>query len=313
MAYFHRWGKEGVEEGVYRTPAQGDPYAEGQRAIKRLERITQNGIATWPAQPKLSGFALQLQREADAPHTLLSAKDLEEFNTTIEVAREMAAMPQELPRRQLNPMRRREVMEARDPFAPFSVHDISALMNPRNLTEEANMYEEFNGKNYLGFKTAYDKPFHSAVKELRVLVASDERGFIEYLNEFKDPRVHITAVSNGKEAMALLRAHPEDYHVVLTDMHMRNGNGIEVAKTVQTEELPCYVVVISKVDPDKSMLFFQGFDGSMTLMRSAEAVQRSLTQFTTPAEFYRSPKEIFNYLSNLVANGGHAYPKEMTK
>lgn len=327
IAAFHYWTKYGLDERV--SPRfQGDPYEAARREELRAKRALQNGAPSSVGGTRLSGFALELQREADAPTRLLSPKDLQEFNTTIAVSREMSARPQQFPRRVTSARRQAEVMD--DELNPFTVPPmptLESLTNPRDPLAEAKTYPEFDAENYLGYKD-YPLPFHPDVHELNVLVASDELGFAQHLQDGADPRVHITSFSSGDEAISELKAHPDKYHVVLTDMYMRQGNGVDVARYIQQNSLNCYPVVISKSSGNEGTLFLLGFDGSMSVLNEADAGRKIYAQMqqenpnlvldgagyeavlrrmeeTKP---YQPTGKIFSYLSNLVANGGHAYP-----
>ena len=321
MAYFHRWGREGVEEEVYRTSSQGDPYAQGLRVTNRLERAVQNGIAVQRPQT-LSGFELQLQREADAPVRLLSDRDLREFNTTLEASREIASKPLPFARRDFDPNRRSVVVSGKwDPTkkkeepqtttSRWSMF-LQPAIRPVDPKMEAQVYPNFNEKNYIRLNQTFDKPFHPEMTDLRILVASDDEEFLARLDEAakQDPRVHVTLFNNVAEAEGELTRHPNQYHVVLTDLLMGKRNGIELAAKVQQEQLPCYVVQVSRGEIGPGRGFLLGFDGGIPNM---VRIKHDDFSFESATEEPRPAREIFNYLSVFVANGGHAYPKEFTE
>ena len=109
---------------------------------------------------------------------------------------------------------------------------------------------------------------------------------------------------------------------------MHNGTGMDIAKQVQMDNLPCYVVAMSKASANPGRLFLMGFDGSMAVARSQELRMDATKQFLeqNPGTVldaaglaqaqaylleqnpYQPTKKVFSYLSNLVANGGHIYP-----
>jgi DNA-binding NarL/FixJ family response regulator len=159
---------------------------------------------------------------------------------------------------------------------------------------EARQPSKFNINNFLDYR-AYEPPFNPQVHHLEVLVATDQPGFAAYLSAEQNSRVHITAVSSGNEAISQLMAYPDKYHVVLTDMHMENGNGIDVAKYVHEHHLPCYVTVVSKSSVNPRDLFQYGVDGAMSVMSSPNG------------ESFRPASTILAYLSNMVFNKGNVF------
>ena len=270
VAYFHRLGKaNGFPSQV---PHWADPYEEGYtHALRFQRRDPSNGFSNFP-----SSFQRQLRREANAPTVFLPPLARQEFDRTVAAAGEIAARGQERPRRSFNENRTAVV--------------ISGKWNLRMTPlAEAQQYPEFNINNFLDYR-AYETPFNPQVHHLEVLVATDQPGFAAYLSEARDPRVHITAVSNGNEAIDELSVNPDKYHIVLTDMTMANGNGMDIAKYVHEHHLPCYVTVVSKSSVDPGALFLFGFDGAMSVMSSPEG------------ESFRPASTIFAYLSNMVFN-----------
>ena len=303
ISYFHRWGKEGTVQDVYSSFA-GDPYAAGQREIKRLERIVSNGVPSG-AVVRPSGFELQLRREADAPTRLLSDKEMAEFRTTVLVGREAyAAQKQPSPRK----MKSYRKWIAENGFGdPYDV-----TPQPYDAAGQAGDYEEFDVKNYLAYEK-YPLPFNPNVQELEVLAASDDVEFLDYLVEHAqktNSRVHITLASSGNEAIGYLKDDPTKYQVVLTDISMLNGTGKDIARYVLKEDLPCYTVTMSKDTGDPAALFFDGFDGALGIFLSESARAVATTGFYgSLTTLYRPADEIFAYLSNLVGQKGHAFPQ----
>lgn len=306
IAYFRQLAKEGGE-----VPLQGDPYEAGYVEHMKQQRINANGGPA-PSKPA-PDLEARFIREQYQPITLLPKGLRQEFLTTVAVANEMAQMP--LPRRKVAPTHRKEVLSGEWNPTNVPTNPLALLAPPKNPWAEASQYDYFDPNNYLDYKE-YDVPFHSDVQNLQVLVASDEPGFVQHLQQGakQDPHVHITAASNGDEAILLLKQNPDKFHIVLTDIHMHNGNGMVIAEHAISNELPCYVVAISKASANPATLFLMGFDGSMSIMNSSnvhhEDVQRFVQQDPQAQNPYRQAQTIFAYLSNMVGNGGYAYPKE---
>ncbi len=301
LSYFHRWSKEGTVQDVY-SSFSGDPYAAGQREIKRLERIVNNGVPPGSVV-RTSGFELQLQREADAPLTLLSNKERAEFNTTVLVGREAWAAQKRPSPRKMKSYRKWIAQNGfGDPYNVPSTQD--------DTLAQAKEYEEFDVRNYLAYEK-YSLPFNSHVQELEVLAASDDVEFLDYLTEQAEqfnPHVHVTQVFSGNEAIGYLKANPQKYHVVLTDLNMLNGTGKNVARYVLEEDLPCYTVNMSKSTGNPAELFFDGFDGSLGIFLSESARGMAIAGYCGSMDtLYRPANEIFAYLSNLVGQRGHAF------
>ena len=321
VAYFHQLTKEGVEPVLH-----GDIYESAYVRDLLRARETVNGKA--PKTRSRSSLENKRIREQDQPTTLLSPQARREFEATVSISRQMAQHPQEFPRRQTD-FRRADAVTSGEWDSTRIPSPLELMAPPKDPLAEAKTYEIFDEKNFLDY-APYEQAFHPQVRDLQVLVASDELGFVDHLKRglVDYPQVHMTAVSSGNEAMALLKQHPEKYHVVLTDIHMHNGTGMDIAKQVQMDNLPCYVVAMSKASANPGRLFLMGFDGSMAVARSQELRMDATKQFLeqNPGTVldaaglaqaqaylleqnpYQPTKKVFSYLSNLVANGGHIYP-----
>ena len=292
VAYFHQLTQEGPTEEIL----SGDPYA---KAIRNAYKMTRNWVNGQASRPQSSSWLTQCQRQQWQPTTLLSAPERHEFNTIVATSRAMAQTPS--PRRRL-------LIEDR----PFTLDNNWNPLPPDQLTETA-LYDRFDPKNYLSYEDNYTGPFHPQVNNLQVLIVSEEPDLVAYLQAGakREPRVRLTVTSGGDEAIGLLKRDPNKFHVILTDIHMENGSGHAVAAHTISEQLPCYVVALSKASASPATFFLMGFDGFMTTISSLEARRYGVEEFLQRHQQenpYRHTQQIFNYLSNLVGNGGHAYP-----
>ncbi len=306
IAYFRQLAKEGGE-----VPLQGDPYEASYAAKMRAARGE-------PVRHASTSWRDQFEREQTQATTLLSPGELQDFNATLEGVRSILENPPVLARIYFDPNRRKQVLsrnwdptnpQAEETKAMYAPQEGSWLFRssrrlPPAAFMEALRYDNFNQRNYIRVHNAFSAPFHPDVTELHILAVSDDTAFLKRLEDAArtDPRVQIKICDNEGEAEAELLHHANRYHVVLTDLLLGKRSGMDLALIVQRDQLPCYVVLASRGEIEPGRGFLLGFDGSIP------------NEFHPPLEepTSRSAQQIFNYLSNLVGNGGHAYPQELT-
>ena len=91
--------------------------------------------------------------------------------------------------------------------------------------------------------------------KIRVLIADDHPIFRQGIRRIleAEPDIEVIAeVADGKQAIGLARALAPD--VVLVDVHMPNGDGLEVARTVKLH-LPRTAVILLTAYDDEEQLF----------------------------------------------------------
>ena len=108
---------------------------------------------------------------------------------------------------------------------------------------------------------------------IRLLVADDHtlfrRGLIGFVNEQPDFRV-VGEAGNGLDAVQIYRQQQPD--VVLMDVHMPGGSGIEAVQTLKKEmNARVLMLTISDNDEDLFAALAAGADGY--LLKSAEPEQ----------------------------------------
>lgn len=83
-----------------------------------------------------------------------------------------------------------------------------------------------------------DRPPH----EFRLLIADDDAGFRETVQEILTPRFETVAVESGEEAIDVVRRSP--VHLILTDEHMPAMGGVETVSIVRSinADLPCILI-----------------------------------------------------------------------
>lgn len=86
---------------------------------------------------------------------------------------------------------------------------------------------------------------------IRLILADDHgmvrKGIREYLET--DPRMEIVGeATDGEQALEMARALAPD--VVLLDVQMPRLNGIETARRIRAEKLPCAILMVSAYDDD---------------------------------------------------------------
>jgi DNA-binding NarL/FixJ family response regulator len=86
---------------------------------------------------------------------------------------------------------------------------------------------------------------------IRLILADDHgmvrKGIREYLET--DPRMEIVGeATDGEQALEMVRALAPD--VALLDVQMPRLNGIETARRIRAEKLPCAILMVSAYDDD---------------------------------------------------------------
>ena len=90
--------------------------------------------------------------------------------------------------------------------------------------------------------------------QVKVLLAEDEPLVRNLISEKMsgDHKIHITdEVSNGKEALALLKEHK--YDLVITDIEMPEMNGIELTQIIKKEYPEVKVLAITMYNDDEKL------------------------------------------------------------
>jgi DNA-binding NtrC family response regulator len=78
--------------------------------------------------------------------------------------------------------------------------------------------------------------------EFRLLIADDDAGFRETVQEILTPRFETIAVESGEAAIEVVRQSP--VHLILTDEHMPALGGVETVSIVRSikADLPCILI-----------------------------------------------------------------------
>lgn len=79
-------------------------------------------------------------------------------------------------------------------------------------------------------------------RDFRLLIADDDPGFRETVQEILTPRFETIAVDSGEAAIDVVRHSP--VHLVLTDEHMHALGGVETVTIVRSirADLPCILI-----------------------------------------------------------------------
>ena len=86
----------------------------------------------------------------------------------------------------------------------------------------------------------------------RILWVDDEIGLLRpHLLFLQQRGYHVDAITNGDDALALLREHP--YDLILLDEQMPGTPGLEVLKTLRRDDPHARVVMVTKSEEDRTM------------------------------------------------------------
>ncbi len=78
----------------------------------------------------------------------------------------------------------------------------------------------------------------------KVMIADDEKNIRELLRDELSPLVsHVVEVQNGSKALELLEK--EEFDVLLLDMNMPGLDGIDVLKSIKSQEIPTEVIILT--------------------------------------------------------------------
>jgi len=85
-------------------------------------------------------------------------------------------------------------------------------------------------------------------REFRLLIADDDPGFRETVQDILTPRFETIAVESGEAAIDVVRR--TTVHLVLTDEHMHTLGGVETVSIVRTirKDLPCILITADLTD-----------------------------------------------------------------
>lgn len=85
-------------------------------------------------------------------------------------------------------------------------------------------------------------------RDFRLLIADDDAGFRETVQEILTPRFETIAVESGEAAIDVVRQ--TSVHLVLTDEHMQALGGVETVSIVRTirADLPCILITADVTD-----------------------------------------------------------------
>ena len=85
-------------------------------------------------------------------------------------------------------------------------------------------------------------------RNFRLLIADDDQGFRETVQEILTPRFETIAVESGEAAIDVVRR--TTVHLVLTDEHMHTLGGVETVSIVRTirADLPCILITADLTD-----------------------------------------------------------------
>jgi len=84
--------------------------------------------------------------------------------------------------------------------------------------------------------------------EFRLLIADDDAGFRETVQEILTPRFETIAVDSGEAAIDVVRQ--TSVHLILTDEHMHKLGGVETVSIVRSirADLPCILITADLTD-----------------------------------------------------------------
>jgi two-component system, response regulator PdtaR len=84
--------------------------------------------------------------------------------------------------------------------------------------------------------------------EFRLLIADDDAGFRETVQEILAPRFETVSVDSGEAAIDIVRTSP--VHLILTDEHMPVLGGVETVSIVRSirADLPCILMTADLTD-----------------------------------------------------------------
>ncbi|MDA8423825.1 MAG: sigma-54 dependent transcriptional regulator [Nitrospiraceae bacterium] len=78
----------------------------------------------------------------------------------------------------------------------------------------------------------------------KVMIADDEKNIRELLRDELSPLVsHVVEVQNGSKALELIEK--EEFDVLLLDMNMPGLDGIDVLKSIKSQEIPTEVIILT--------------------------------------------------------------------
>lgn len=81
---------------------------------------------------------------------------------------------------------------------------------------------------------------------LDVLIVDDERESRELLADFcRSLGYGVATAQDGRAAMSAVQRHPQQFGVVLTDIHMPGADGFELLRGIRAASPSCYVVMIT--------------------------------------------------------------------
>ena len=70
-------------------------------------------------------------------------------------------------------------------------------------------------------------------KNKNILLVEDDQSVADTIKEILEQfEYNVTISSRSTEALRLVHAHPETFDMVMSDLHMPNMNGIELAKEI---------------------------------------------------------------------------------
>ncbi len=158
----------------------------------------------------------------------------------------------------------------------------------------ARQQPDFVETNYISMyqmeeRGGYRVPWNPAVKSLSVMIVNDEYSYVkEYINYAHNiPHITVTYVENMYSALKNLKENPFDYDIVLTDFHLPDGSGRDIAAYIHNNHLPVPVGLFSYTTAMPGYIY------------------NAFMQARLPMTM--TPEEVFNCASNLVATG-KAYP-----
>jgi CheY-like chemotaxis protein len=85
-------------------------------------------------------------------------------------------------------------------------------------------------------------------RDFRLLIADDDAGFRETVQEILTPRFETIAVDSGEAAIDVVRHSP--VHLILTDEHMPAMGGVETVSILRSmnADLPCILITADLTD-----------------------------------------------------------------
>lgn len=123
------------------------------------------------------------------------------------------------------------------------------------------------------------------VRPLRVLVVDDDTTLLYILKRILEIDRHdVTATESGREAVQLFTTQPDNFDLVLTDLHLNDLNGWQIAQAVRLlrPEVPIIVVTGDVADLPPEKLKHYAITSVLAKPYSLEDLQKAVRKLADP-------------------------------